>query len=186
METMQQPTVNHSTFTLERSFPASPERVFSAFSDPAKKIRWFADGSRREAVRFDMDFRVGGNDHIRYQTALDSPLKGAILSNETHYLEIQPNRRIVIAYGAGHIPTLQRQLAARGITAQIASRLFVPAGMGTMSAPVIARWQRNLENLRRILDGSVAVSHDSKDKVKDSHRVQDLKLALKTYGAEKK
>ena len=96
------------------------------------------------------------------------------------------SRRIVIAYGAGHIPTLQRQLAARGITAQIASRLFVPAGMGTMSAPVIARWQRNLENLRRILDGSVAVSHDSKDKVKDSHRVQDLKLALKTYGAEKK
>ena len=51
METMQQPTVNHSTFTLERNFPATPERVFSAFSDPAKKIRWFADGIAVERDR---------------------------------------------------------------------------------------------------------------------------------------
>ena len=98
------------------------------------------------------------------------------------------SRRIVIVYGAGHIPQLQRQLAARGITAQIATRHFVPGGMGNVPSPVIARWQRNLDNLKRILDGSIAVSRDSLDKVKDSHRIQDLELALKTYsgGAEKK
>ncbi len=97
------------------------------------------------------------------------------------------SRRIVIVYGSGHIPQLQRQLAARGITAQIASRLFIPAGLGSVPPSVIARWQRNLDNLKRILDGSIAVSHDSLDKVKDSHRVQDLELALKTYsGMEKK
>jgi hypothetical protein len=96
--------------------------------------------------------------------------------------------RIVIVYGAGHIPQLQRQLAAQGITAQIASRRFIPAGMGGVPPSLIARWQRNLDNLRRILDGSLAVSRDSLDKVKDSHRVQDLELALKTYdgSAEKK
>ena len=90
-------------------------------------------------------------------------------------------RRIVFVYGAGHIPQLQRQLAAQGITAQIASRRFVPGGMGTVSPSVIARWQRNLENLNRILAGSLVVSHDDLNKVKDSHRVQDLQLALKTY-----
>ncbi len=89
--------------------------------------------------------------------------------------------RIVIAYGAGHIPQLRRQLAAKGIMAQIASRLFVPEGMGSVPPSVIARWQRNLDNLKRILDGSLGVSRDSLDKVKDSHRVQDLELALKTY-----
>jgi hypothetical protein len=96
--------------------------------------------------------------------------------------------RIVIVYGAGHIPQLQRQLAARGIAAQIASRRFVPTGMGNVPPSVIERWQRNLDNLKRILDGSIAVSRDSLDKVKDSHRVQDLELALKTYSgnAEKK
>ena len=95
---------------------------------------------------------------------------------------------IVVVYGAGHIPQLQRQLAARGVTAQIASRRFVPTGMGNVPPSVIARWQRNLNNLKRILDGSLAVSRDSLDKVKDSHRVQDLELALKTYStsAEKK
>jgi len=92
--------------------------------------------------------------------------------------------RVVIVFGAGHIPQLQRQLAARGITAQIASRRFVPAGMGSVPPSVIARWQHNLENLKRILDGSLAVSRDSLDKVKDSHRVQDLELALKTYSGD--
>jgi hypothetical protein len=79
-------------------------------------------------------------------------------------------------------------VAARGVTAQIASRRFVPTGMGNVPPSVIARWQRNLNNLKRILDGSLAVSRDSLDKVKDSHRVQDLELALKTYStsAEKK
>lgn len=95
-------------------------------------------------------------------------------------------RRIVIVYGAGHIPQLQRQLAARGITAQIASRHFVPAGMGSVPPSVLARWQRNLDNLQRILDGTLAVSRDSLDKVKDSHRVQDLELALKTYSRDAK
>jgi hypothetical protein len=89
--------------------------------------------------------------------------------------------RIVLVNGANHIPQLQRQLAARGITAQIASRRFVPAGMGSVPPLVIARWQRNLDNLKRILDGSLVVSRDSFDKVKDSHRVQELELALRTY-----
>ena len=92
-------------------------------------------------------------------------------------------RRIIFAYGAAHIPQLQRQLAAQGITAQIASRLFVPAGLGSVPPSVIARWQRNLDNLKRMLDGSLAVSRDSLAKVKDSHRVSDLELALRTYGS---
>ena len=90
-------------------------------------------------------------------------------------------RRIVFVYGAGHIPQLQRQLAAQGITAQVASRRFIPAGMGSVPPSVIGRWQRNLENLKRILDGSLLVTHDELDKVKDSHRIEDLELALKTY-----
>jgi hypothetical protein len=96
------------------------------------------------------------------------------------------SRRIVIAYGAAHIPELRRQLAAKGIKAQIASRLFTPAGLGNIPPQVIARWRRNLVNLRGIVDGSVAVTRDSLAKVKDSHRVEDLELALKTYGAEGK
>jgi len=60
--------------------------------------------------------------------------------------------------------------------------------MGSVPSSVIARWQRNLDNLKGILDGSIAVSRDSLAKLEDSHRIQDLELALKTYGggADKK
>ena len=37
-------TVNHSTFVIERTYPASPQQVFRAFSDPGRKRRWFAEG----------------------------------------------------------------------------------------------------------------------------------------------
>jgi uncharacterized protein YndB with AHSA1/START domain len=127
METMQQPTVNHSTFTLERSFPATPERVFSAFSDPAKKIRWHADGRNTEILAFDMNFRVGGIDRYRYRMSGDGPLKGAILSNDTHYLEIQPNRRIVIAYTMG----IETAGENRPFSASLATFELLPNASGT-------------------------------------------------------
>ena len=126
METMQQPTVNHSTFTLERSFPASPERVFSAFSDPAKKIRWYGDG-RNEVLEFTMDFRVGGKDRTRYRTSPSSPLKGAILRNDTFYMEIKPCHRIVISYTMG----IETEGENRPFSASLATFELLPSATGT-------------------------------------------------------
>lgn len=127
METMQQPTVHHSTFTLERSFPASPERVFAAFADPAKKIRWHGDGRTMEVVEFTMDFRVGGHDRIRYRTAKDSPLHGVVMRNDTYYLEIQNGRRIVISY------TMGRETAEENVpfSASLATFELMPTDAGT-------------------------------------------------------
>jgi uncharacterized protein YndB with AHSA1/START domain len=127
METMQQPTVKHSSFTLERSVPTSPERVFSAFSDPAKKIRWHADGRNSEVIAFEMDFRVGGKDRYRYRMSPDGPLKGAILSNDTHYLDIQPNHRIVIAYTMG----IETAGENRPFSASLATFELMPTATGT-------------------------------------------------------
>ncbi len=36
-------TAVHDTFVIERTYAASPARVFSAFADPARKVRWFGD-----------------------------------------------------------------------------------------------------------------------------------------------
>ncbi len=90
--------VSHCMFVIERSFPTTPDRVFAAFADPAKKSRWYADGRGMGVERFEMDFRVGGTDHTHYRTTPDSPLKGASISNDTWYQDIVPNQRIVIAY----------------------------------------------------------------------------------------
>src|SRR5258708_10532124 len=98
MKTMEKPTVSHGTFVIERTYAATPERVFAAFSDPAKKRRWYIEGHNNEAETFEMDFRVGGTDRSSYRMGQNSPFPGTVISNETKYMDIVPNRRIVIAY----------------------------------------------------------------------------------------
>ena len=90
-------TVNHATFAIERSYPTTPERVFAAFADPAKKRRWFAEGEEFEVERFEMDFRVGGVERARFRPT-EGPMKGVAFGNDTTYQDIVPNRRIVLAY----------------------------------------------------------------------------------------
>jgi uncharacterized protein YndB with AHSA1/START domain len=95
---MEQPSVTHSTFVIERSFPATPERVFVAFADPAKKRRWFAEEDEGQAVEaFEMDFRVGGSERARFRFKEGTPFPGAALENDGTYQDIVPNRRIVLA-----------------------------------------------------------------------------------------
>jgi uncharacterized protein YndB with AHSA1/START domain len=94
---MQEPSVIHSTFVVERSFPKPPEVVFSAFADPAKMRRWFADGEGHDTEEFAMDFRVGGAERLRYRFNEGTPFKGVTVTNEGSYQEIVPNRRIVTA-----------------------------------------------------------------------------------------
>ena len=47
---MEERSVIHHTFVIERSYAAQPERVFAAFADPAKKRRWFAEGEHHDVV----------------------------------------------------------------------------------------------------------------------------------------
>ena len=94
---MGQQSVIHSTFVIERSYKAAPERVFGAFADPAKKRRWFIEGDHHDVERFEMDFRVGGKEFARYRFKEGTPLPGMILTNDTSYLDIVSNRRVVIA-----------------------------------------------------------------------------------------
>jgi uncharacterized protein YndB with AHSA1/START domain len=93
---MEKPAVTHSTFVIERNYPVTPERVFAAFADRAKKRRWFKED--RDAEEFEMDFRVGGNERTQLRLGPDTPFPGVAVTNRTNYQDIVPNRRIVFAY----------------------------------------------------------------------------------------
>jgi uncharacterized protein YndB with AHSA1/START domain len=81
-------TVTHATFTLERHYPAPPQRVFAAWSDPAAKARWFAGPT---ADHHELDFRVGGREIAR------GTHDNQVMTFESHYQDIVPNERIVFA-----------------------------------------------------------------------------------------
>lgn len=94
---MEDRSVLHSTFVIERSFPARVERVFTAFADTAKKRRWFAEGPNKEVEEFEMDFRVGGVERARYHYVEGMPFTGVPFVYEGTFQEILPDRYVVNA-----------------------------------------------------------------------------------------
>ena len=91
---MPQQSAVHHTFAIERSFPVTPDRVFSAFSDPARKRLWFAEGGGRDVDEFEMDFRVGGKE-LALMRFKEAPMQGILFTNTGTYLDIVPDRRLV-------------------------------------------------------------------------------------------
>ncbi|HEX9201132.1 MAG TPA: SRPBCC domain-containing protein, partial [Acidobacteriaceae bacterium] len=85
---METQPVIHSTFVVERSYAATPERVFLAFADPAIKRRWFAEGESHTVESYDLDFRDGGTEHYSSRFKEGTPIAGLTLTNENSYQNI--------------------------------------------------------------------------------------------------
>jgi uncharacterized protein YndB with AHSA1/START domain len=86
-------SVRHTSFSLEREFDATPDRVFAAWSDPEKKRRWTAcDPATTERVH-ELDFRPGGLETTRITTP-----DGVTRRIVAYYFDIVPGERIVYAY----------------------------------------------------------------------------------------
>lgn len=94
---MTLPRPIHDTIRLERRFEATPARVFRAWADPAARDRWFVQGEGWEIAEYRQDFRVGGRESGRFRFGKDGP----VITNETIYHDIEPDRRIVFAYTMG-------------------------------------------------------------------------------------
>jgi len=90
---VSQRSVVHSTFVVERSYPATPAKVFSAFSNPDAKRRWFFDPHDPMPSRHEMDFRVGGKE-----INAGCPSDGQMHFFNAVYQDIVPDQRIVYSY----------------------------------------------------------------------------------------
>lgn len=114
--------VTHNTFVIERYYPTTPERVFAAFSDPAKKRRWFAEGESHEVQEFEMDFRAGGTERARF-IFQGGPVKGMTCKTQATFENIVTNQLIVMSSSM--------TIEGRCISATLATFELRPAGTGT-------------------------------------------------------
>lgn len=80
---MKEYSIQHDMFSLERTYTASPARVFAAWTDPASKANWFAKAD-------EFDFRVGGREIIR-----GGEPGGPIYASIFTFQEIVPEHRIL-------------------------------------------------------------------------------------------
>lgn len=115
---MTERTVRHDTFTIERTYPATPARVFAAWADPVAKRTWFVEGEGWEVERYEQDFRIGGREQSAFRFK-----GGPLIGNDTTYLDIVPDRRIVAAYTM----TIEGKI----MSASLATTEFERAGGGT-------------------------------------------------------
>jgi len=83
-------STTQSTFVIERTYNASPQRVFDAWADPAAKAQWFGPPEKPD---YSLDFRVGGREHLTVRAP-----DGSIFTLDAVYQDIVPGRRIIHVY----------------------------------------------------------------------------------------
>ena len=96
-EAKVEPKVVHATCVVERGFTKPSSAVFAALSEPGKIRRWMGGGQHSTLLEFASDFREGGAQLLRYKMGPETPIAGAIITNEGRFQQIVPGERIVIA-----------------------------------------------------------------------------------------
>ena len=115
---MSQRSITHSRFTIERTYDASPSRVFAAWASKEEKSRWFHGPDEWTSSVHAFDFRSGGRERVS-----TSAPGGEVHTFECTYHDIVPNERIVSTY----------EMYANDVrtSVSLASLEFEPHGTGT-------------------------------------------------------
>jgi uncharacterized protein YndB with AHSA1/START domain len=107
-------TKPRQSLELRRTFSASRDRIYRAWTDPAALSRWFSPTDRYETVVHELDLRVGGNYRIemRHEGGARHVVTGT-------YRELAPPERLAFTWRwtetAGAVDSLVTvELIARG------------------------------------------------------------------------
>lgn len=152
------PPVNHATIVIERSYEASPARVFAAFANPEARMRWGVPSRNVELVYDVADFRIGGVDVGRC-----GPRGNLIYRVETRYHDIIEGQRIVSTevVSQGQYPlsfaliTAELEPVASGVRLVLTDQVTAYGG-ASMVDNHRAGFEAALDNLRAELERQAA------------------------------
>jgi uncharacterized protein YndB with AHSA1/START domain len=90
---MTERSVQHASFSIERTYEFTPAEVFAAFATAEAKGRWLLapDELPKDGDKF--DFRVGGRDHFTVKEP-----NGPTHTYDALYYDIVPDQRIIYGY----------------------------------------------------------------------------------------
>ena len=111
-------SATHATFTIERIYNATPQRVFDAFRNPEAKAQWFTGTSEWKQMLREDHFTVGGTDRLVGRWP-----DGTVTDYRARYEEIVPDERIIHTY--------HMSLNDVPISVSLATVQFYPEGNGT-------------------------------------------------------
>jgi len=143
--------IAHATVVMERSYNASPARVFNAWSDVEARKRWSAP---TDAIRIEYeaaDFREGGKDVSRCIEPDNADFVATV-----NYIEIRKDQRIVFAEDVVHgnkrvsAALISVELAPKGDATRLALTMQIASFDGAgMEQGYQFGWSAALDNLAK-------------------------------------
>lgn len=88
---MTEHSIAHGSFTVTRSYPASPARVFKAWSNPEFKRKWFG-APKADDPKDVFEFKVGGREYN------EGKMGGDLYTFDVRYQDIILEQRIIYTY----------------------------------------------------------------------------------------
>jgi uncharacterized protein YndB with AHSA1/START domain len=81
------------SLAFKRHLHAPPEKVYAAWTDPQKIVKWFGRADARpDSFQAEIDARVGGRYRVSFSTDSEYYEVGGV------YREVVPNRRLVFSW----------------------------------------------------------------------------------------
>ena len=97
--------VTRPSLTVKRRLNASPAKVYAAWTDPQKIIRWFGPASVKPgSVQANIDARVGGRFRVSFVDDGEYHEVGGV------YREVVPNARLVFSWAWHSTPERESQV----------------------------------------------------------------------------
>lgn len=144
-------TIAHATIVMERTYAASPARVFAAWADVEARKRWSAPADN---IRIDYeaaDFHEGGKDVSRCIEPGNADYVATV-----SYLDIRKDQRIVFAEDVVHGSTrvsaalISVELTPKGADTHLALTMQIASFDGAgMEAGYQFGWSAALDNLAK-------------------------------------
>jgi uncharacterized protein YndB with AHSA1/START domain len=104
------------SLTFKRRLNARPEKVWAAWTDPEKIVRWFGRADAKPgSMQAEIEPRIGGRFRVSFSTEREYFEVGGV------YREVVPNERLVFSWAWHSTPERQSQVTV----------LLQPDGAGT-------------------------------------------------------